>query len=411
MTSVLIFFYLLQIALDIKNKSPFLLFTLSVFSVVVIPHVFVTKPGEDISTYVYDEVTSYILVFQFIYLINCILLSGKLRFNSWNYFDEIIIEKSNIIFIGVVNFVSILFFVYGISKFNITLLIYADWWSVVHSNSSITLVASYLSYASSSLAMMCMITNKFRIIPVLYCLFFVLFTVFILKTRGYLISFLTPVFLYYLFSTKFSNLSKFKNIFFSVFFILSLFIFTRMVRHGGDISGLFEMSFGDFNELFVSATSDGSEFLLIKSLYLFVDRGMEFLPEEFGGFYTLRRLLFFFLPTGLFDLKPMEFSYIMYEVYYGSGNGNGLSLHPTIIGEAFANGGLLGVVLYPILIVWLFSFISVVLSKNKVSYVYIGPVCVLCLFLARGAIYNGFVFFIGSCVILATLSKVLKFKI
>ena len=109
MTSVLIFFYLLQIALDIKNKSPFLLFTLSVFSVVVIPHVFVTKPGEDISTYVYDEVTSYVLVFQFIYLINCILLSGKLRFNSWNYFDEIIIEKSNIIFIGVVNFVSILF--------------------------------------------------------------------------------------------------------------------------------------------------------------------------------------------------------------------------------------------------------------------------------------------------------------
>lgn len=410
MLSILFFISILQVCVDIKNRTPFILFTLATFFVISFPHIFITKAGVDTPLYVYNEATIYIVLFQCVYLIFSVAFSNKLICDSWKCFDGVEVPNKHVILLMLINFISVLLFIYGISKFNLIYLIYADWWSVVHSQSSLTLLASYFSYASSSLAMVIMLSTQKRVLSIFYCLLFILFTVFILKTRGYLVTFLIPVLLYYLYSMKFNKISKVKNVLLALVVILSLFIFTRMIRHGGDISNLLNMTSDDFLMLFDSATADGSEFMLIKSFYMFVQIGIEQLPIEFGRFDSLRRILFFFLPTGLFELKPIEFSYIMHNLYYGSSAGDGLSLHPTIIGEAFANGGLLGILIYPALIVLLFVTINTKLLKRNNSYMYIGPVCTLCLFLSRGAVYNGFVFFVGSCLILLILSKLSKLK-
>lgn len=411
MNEVLLFICFLQVLLDIKNKSPFVLFTISSIFVVVLPHLTFVVPGVKYQNYVYDEATLYMVVFFSIYFVCSLILSSWLRFNKWFEFDSVNISMRSIYMLMLFNMASVAFFVYGISKFNLYFLLYADWWSVVHSNSSVTLLASYFSYATSSLALMCMFDIKNRFIIVSYCIFYIAFTVFILKTRGYLVAFLAPVFLYYLYSCRYTLKSKLINISASVFGILFLFVFTRMVRHGGDLSSVFLMDSSDFASLFESATSDGAEFNLINSFYLFIETGINKLPEEFGRFDSIRRIMFFFLPTGFLDLKPAEFSYVMHNVFFGSSQGSGLSLHPTIVGEAFANGGLLGVVIYPILIVVVFSFITKWILNSSWSYFYIGPASVLSLFLARGALYNAFVFFIGSILVVLFVILLLKFKV
>ncbi|MNZ99530.1 hypothetical protein D3C78_1188600 [compost metagenome] len=148
--------------------------------------------------------------------------------------------------------------------------------------------------------------------------------------------------------------------------------------------------------------------MLIKAFYYFVQLGVDNLPNGFGEYLTIKRIFFFFLPTGFLDIKPIEFSYIMHNAYYGTSAAHGLSMHPTIIGDAFGNGGLLGVILYPALLVLLFSSIEKLLLKSQSAITLIGPCCLLAMYMARGAVYNGFVFFAGASILISIFLFLIK---
>lgn len=386
-----------QIGFDYRIRSPFISFSASFLAVVVAPAVFLVRDIPSFSEN-YTEGLAYILLFQIAYLTGSMLFRRNRLGDVWNLdYCNLKPNELNWAYFASIS-LALISFIYGISQFDIYKLLYLNWWDVVHSESVFTLIGSYFLYAASSILL---VQNGTKSKMLLFAsILFLFFAVFILKTRGYLVALISPIFLFYLFKKRDRKMRHAVILLIILSGTIAAFIFARMIRHGGDLYSVFSQGNQGLSSLFESAVSDGSEFSLINAYFYFVNTNFSQLPDGFGEFQTIRRLLFFFLPTGLMDLKPQEFSYVMYVAYYGGSMGDGLSMHPTIVGDAYANGRMLGVLIYPLLISLFFSAIERVIKGSASAVLFIGPACFLSIYFARGAVYNGFVFFIGAILLI-----------
>ncbi|EGR9013199.1 O-antigen polymerase [Vibrio parahaemolyticus] len=147
---------------------------------------------------------------------------------------------------------------------------------------------------------------------------------------------------------------------------------------------------GVFDYVFFGADKLGSnETSLRFAFYYFVD--IFDTEASFGNFEYLKRVLLFWLPSGLdfLSIKPKDFEYEMFSVYMPGYNG---TLHPTFFGSLLADGASLFFIwlVFPLCVFFLSN--SILNKSNGVSQV----VCTSLfgyyfMLMSRGAMYGPFV--------------------
>jgi len=376
---------------EFKNKSPFVVFFLALMLMSVIPTFLIAfniiDPLYKKSVYLEATLFSclYLLSFIFFRFLFINLFSIK---NVWINFikEDNKIIKSDIILFFILMLVCIFCFFKGLNITSIKAAFSLNWWDLVHGN-SVVLLGTYFSYISCGFLLLnYLYKGNVYLKNTAYSLilFFLLFSIFILKTRSYVLMILIPIFVYFLYTKK--GMELLKPLIF-LFFMSFLFVLARAVRHSFDLN---EFLAGDINES-LSNASEGAETTFINAFYYFVSKNNDFFG--FGQNFTLKRIIFFWFV----DMKPTEFSYLMHSAYYGSSPSEGLSMHPTIYGDAYGNAWWFGAFIYSIflsLYISVLEFLIRIINFKKFifSLAVFSIISASALIFARGAVYNAFMF-------------------
>lgn len=138
-----------------------------------------------------------------------------------------------------------------------------------------------------------------------------------------------------------------------------------------------------------------------------IDKSYE--GDGYRAWVTLKRLVLIYVPTwSLPDIKPVDITYKLYADAFADGlfnetpyftgiadlmdAGQSGSIHPTIWGDAYVNGGMAGILVYPVL----FGFVLVLIEKcvrrlTPVGLFMLAPLTIVgYAFVARGNVVIGF---------------------
>lgn len=376
---------------EYKNKSPFVVFFLALILMSVLPTIFLVLNISDHiysnSTYLEATLFSCLYLMSFIFF-RFIFVSLFKTTRVWVDFvaTEKEISRNDVFLFSILMFFCILFFIKGLNINSIQAAFSLNWWDLVHGN-SIVLLGTYFSYISCGFLLLnYLYKGSFVLNKTAYglILFFLMFSIFILKTRSYVLMILIPLFVYFFYTKR--GFELIKPLIFLVL-MLFLFVLARAVRHSFDLN---EFLSGDIVES-LSGASEGAENTFINAFYYFVSKNNQF--YGFGENYTIKRIIFFWLV----DLKPTEFSYLMHSAYYGSNPSEGLSMHPTVYGDAYGNAWWFGAFIYSFFLSLYITFLEFITKfiktkKNIFILAVFSIISTSALIFARGAIYNAFMF-------------------
>ncbi len=163
----------------------------------------------------------------------------------------------------------------------------------------------------------------------------------------------------------------------------------------------------EYMSAFEKIDLSGGESNIYRYYNYVIDKSYDHYP--YHAWVTIKRLLLLYLPTGWApNIKPADITYTFYTDAFADGifdesayysrlkslieAGQPGSIHPTLWGDAYANGGPVGILIYP---VWL-GFILVLLERyirklNSAGIFLIVPLTIAgYLMIARGNIVIGF---------------------
>jgi len=380
------------IKVEYDRKSPFVIFYIALILMSLIPTLGValslSEPYFKYETYL--EAT----LFSCLYLM--VLIAARVLFvkifkteKIWKNFiqssDGLNISTKELSILSCILLLAMIFFIQGLNIRSISALMSVNWWDVVNGGALIVLATYFCYVASSMLLSNYLYTNNKGLKKIFYVqiLLFLIFSIFILKTRSYILMFIAPLFCYFIYTKKGVEFVKPLIFLFLMFFV---FILARAVRHSSDLNEFLESNFLEGFE----AASDGAENTLINGFYYFVQNNNNFSGFEHNN--TIKRIIFFAFP----DIKPEEFSYIMHSAYYGSNPSDRLSIHPTIFGDAYGNAWWFGAFIYSVFLGLYISFLEIItkfFNKNSIFKICsFSIICTISLIFARGAVYNGFMY-------------------
>jgi hypothetical protein len=201
----------------------------------------------------------------------------------------------------------------------------------------------------------------------------------------------------------------------SILLILSLIGFglhtiSRTTR-GSGLLGIFQIIlYGDLTEYIGDIGSidlSGGESNIYRYYNYVIDKGYHYYPYD--AWITIKRLLLLYVPTTLIpEIKPQDITYRLYSDAFFDGifsefisysrlsflleSGQTGSLHPTLWGDGYANGGLVGIFIYPIWIGFILVLIEKYICKLAPDRIFmIIPLTIAgYLMIARGNIVIGF---------------------
>lgn len=397
---------------EYRRSTPFIVFPVAVFMIAGVPLTFSVDLIDRYGASAVQASGFFFLIFSIvIYLVRSISAAYLVQNSP---FRLIYLKPSKAYTGGPALMASIILclsaiamFVFGLKIFSLTAAISLGWWEFVNSNSPIVLMGTYFSYSSAGIlvfSILCFRRNFFMgVSGVFVAVTFLAFSLVVLKTRSYVLLMIFPISIYLMYRR---GLQYKLYMVFIVALSGLMFIVARSIRHAGSFS---EFMASDMSELF-SGAMDGSEAVLVDAFVYFVQVDNNI--QGFGEGATLLRLLFFWIPSFVADVKPIEFSYVMHAAYFRTGSITGLSMHPTILGDAFANHGYIGAVIYGALIGFGFSLVEKWggsrFSINGLIFIS-SILSVSLLALARGAVYNSFMFTVIPIFLYFLLYKILFF--
>lgn len=197
----------------------------------------------------------------------------------------------------------------------------------------------------------------------------------------------------------------------SILALVSIYIVyaLRVFRHNGSIATFLDnMSVISFieqiNEYLIT---DNGELGLRRVFYYFIANDNNFNGFSEGATY-IRMMLVYFPSQFSFGLKPDDFAITMGKAI---GMGYGGSVHPTLLGDCYANLGFLGIFLG---IFWafyanFFDYILVRIKSSEFVLLSYSLMSVSYVIIARGSVYNGFFFLAWGLPLLYFIKKLVYF--
>lgn len=187
----------------------------------------------------------------------------------------------------------------------------------------------------------------------------------------------------------------------------------RTFRHYGSLSSFMnEFSASDFitrtNSYFLN---DDGELGLKKYFYYFIYNDNNF--DDFGKGNTYKRILFVWLPTKWsFGIKPNDFALSMGHAV--DPTIKGYSVHPTLFGDCYANLGFWGSILLGMFWAIYVTVLDKIVIKQKDLFLKLSMYslsAIAYVIIARGSVYNGFVWMFFGFIILYCIDFVLHIRI
>lgn len=386
---------LVLIYFDLRVKSLFISFSLPILIVFSLPHFIYSISNNTYldSTYLY--VTVHACIFLSVYFIIRIslrhLANVKVSCSPLDDEEKYSTQQFNISLIFILVFIFI-----SLSSFNFSLhnILISTWSESRNSSSGLDLLGSLFLYAGSSFALL---VFKRRSLVGLSILFFLaLYIVLALKTRNFLVALMVPVIIHFIIYTKW-NVKKFIIGFLIISTVFLLYSGARNVRHIGSIDNI-ELSSGQLK-------IDTGEFELVNTLYYFVEKDGVNLDYDN---VTLIRILSLPIPQTILPFeRSKELSHILWDQKIGVKGVSG-SLHATVIGDSILNSYYFGSILYGFLYAVIFFILEQSLRNTKFKVLNFGLFCTVSFYLARGAVYNGFIILIVGITILLSTSILIK---
>lgn len=380
--------------LEYRNKSPVLLFYVALLAMFSFPTFSVLLTGGAFPRWVYEDASFFALIYMMCFaLVRCIFMGRWRLRHVWpSLFDSLRVgDVQGGWLIAAFSVASLILFLRGLEINSVAAAFSLNWWDLVNNNGSpLVLLATYFSYCASSLLILVSVWRKTSPVKFYFSLgqvlVFLLFSIFVLKTRSYVLMLLVPYF-YFVFCSE-GRRGKIWLLSMGLGTVF-LFVLTRAVRHAEDLNQFLSYGLG----YFWAGAAEGAEIDFVQVFYFFVYKANAF--RGFEENITLQRILLFWLPSLGTWTKPPEFSYLMHSAYFGSNIDEKLSMHPTVFGDAFGNAGYLGAVIYSSLLALFFSIVEYfakITSSSTVKVSAFSLLCVCSLIFARGAVYNAFMF-------------------
>lgn len=250
------------------------------------------------------------------------------------------------------------------------------------------LLATYIFVATSGVLFLSWY-NKQKISFFVLIVFSLLF-ILLIRSRGYIIPVFLTFAIYFLIWKKKYILSFLISLIF-----LSLFFLLQQFRFLGSLEGSSEINLTNMINNISEQIKYGDSDLSLRNSYFYFIQNYQYLSNSysFGEFYTFRRLVFFW---DIFDLglKPKDFNNIMYLSYYGDNKYiSHPTLHPTLYGIVYANGGYLSSLFFSIVIGLIVFLEKKIKSYNFFIYWLTVPIFLYAVvFISRGSVYNAIMF-------------------
>lgn len=394
---------LLIVYYDYRIKTPFIGFSITLSALYFISFPLIKGNYND---WVGEFVSIWAFLFFSFYFLFRMLFSCLLKINvgapvirgNYNRDDLVLYGKVSLMFLMISVFLSL--YSYG---FSLNSMLVSNW-SDSRNEGGILLVFSFYLFmcGSSFLLISILLKNKVNII---ISLILIVYYVVFIKTRGYLVAFIMPVIIYFLLTTKWS-FRRVIMFFLSLVFFVFCYLITRVFR----LAGSFQSVISDpsvFYDALVPNPDDFGEFSLLDSLFYILSNNV--VSNHLDQNATLIRLLTFFIPDGFIE-KPQDVSSVVWDIYIGVAGVNG-SYHPTAIGESYLNNSHYGYILYPLLLVLIFTIYErlLLIKGGLFSILTLGLVVFSMFAFTRGASYNAFsVLTVCTVLILFSISTLKK---
>lgn len=383
--------WLILICFEYKIKSPFIIFSLCTGLLYFFSFPMVV---DHYPAWVGDEVNRLAFIFFVTYLLSRFLVTSFFK----NFYRQVVVsDLEKIKRISLFFMITAIFFSLASFGFSYKAIINSNWTDYRDSAGIIGLVVQYSYLCGSSLLLIGLLQKDKKIITL--SIVSGLFFLFVLKSRGYLISLVLPVVCYYFLNDK-MNLKRILFMVGTILIVMVLYVFTRYIRIIGSLSDvdLSSLSFSDV------LGDDAGELQLIDVLFQVVFRG-DFHYLQLDNLVTIKNFLYFFIPDFIVN-KPKDLAYAVWDYYIGIRGVNG-SFHPTVIGEAYFNNKNYGVIIYPVFLALLIGGYERILSRKPDFLVLVyGVIIFSATALARGSSHNAFVVMIVCVIILYIIYKV-----
>ncbi|HCA5037198.1 O-antigen polymerase [Acinetobacter baumannii] len=383
--------WIILIYFEYKIKSPFIILSLcaGLLYFLSVPLIIGNYP-----VWVGEEVNRLAFIFFVVYLFSRFIINTLFKISYKKIFPNDLDKVKKISFLFM--FIAI-FFSFASFGFSYNAMINSNW-TDYRDNAGITgLIVQYSYLCGSSLLLIGLLQKDKKII--IFSVFAGLFFLFVLKSRGYLISLVLPVVCYYFLNDKMS-LKRISFILLTVVIVVALYIFTRYIRIIGSLS---DVNFSNLNFSDILG-EDAGELQLIDVLFQVIFR-KDYHYLHVDNLVTIKNFIYFFIPDFVVD-KPKDLAYAVWDYYIGIRGVNG-SFHPTVIGEAYFNNKNYGVIIYPIFLASLIGLYEKVLSRRPEFLILVyGVVVFSATALARGSSHNAFVVMIICIIVLYTFYRV-----
>jgi len=242
-------------------------------------------------------------------------------------------------------------------------------------------------------------SKKVRVVAVIVALVGFAFIIVVLRTRGFLVAWATPPILLYLYG-RVPQLRRMVLVVVLVGVLAALVVGVRVLRHMGGAAALVE----NWKQVDLVQAAIGEVHAGELALYSYYSRFMETWPSlpGFGSGWTVRRILLMPVPGSWTPLKPPDFTHQMWVAAKGSSE-LGQSMHPTILGAAYADLGWYSLLVFPLLIAVFWTGAEAIVSRSRaLNLLTVGLFGLSGFAVARGSVYNGFAFLIGGVLVLGT---------
>lgn len=376
----------------------------------------VLRDVKEYPEWVYDNASLFTIGFCVCYIITRVLFHPKgksIKFQNWRYVDPLEMSKKQKLFIhftfGILIF-SVFYKIYSIASFSGGLL--DSSWSTgrelsasrEYFNSGQIVTCMYYYSASSVLLFIYWKQKKMAIISGLL----VCFCVIVSRNRMDVLPLLIAVISYYIYN---GDRLTFKRILFFLllgcFSVISIYALQIFRYYGSILAFVDNFEYNEFSQRVLVNIMEGKGDIGLRDVfYYFIYNDNKF--ENFGLGHTYIRMFLVLIPTQWsMGLKPPDFAISMGTALRTGIDG--LSTHPTLFGNCYANFGYAGFLMG---IFWAFFVClldKIVSGKDvnlKIAFVVLfGSVYVI---MGRGSVYNPFIWAFYGTIIMFLIHAICK---
>lgn len=359
----------------------------------------VVEPKHSFHTYIKGYI--YSIVFVVIYILTRVILNAYSKKKLIKRIQENLIKKGDEISVSPIfkflSFLSfLLFLIYSLKMFGS--IFDVTWSNYTYTRAELFSFEYFLSFFSQEFRFIAIpslfiyIYKKQKFQFLIYSIFLFLPFIFTRDRVQILPLFVIIILTFYIKNKRLTIGLITKYFLLGVFILIFLYAF-RIYRFYGSLHNFIDKFNYDsfYEQVFNLFKTNNGELGLIDAYYYFIENDNNFLG--FGQMATYNRMLLFFVPTQLsFGLKHSDFAITMYSAYFNNYSNTVGSMHPTFIGDCYANAGELCIFLG---IFWAF-FVKIVDSicyrKNILLSIFLTIIWSYnYIIIARGAVYSGYI--------------------